>query len=215
MKFTKFIPLALAAMLSLPVSAAATDTATQVMQLTFPDFINITGDGTQLTSGVTFNDDYTTINVTTALNAGFKVVSNYHSSTLTLTAAAPQSADALPAMYSIDGTSKLGFVFTNVSQPPANTSVSNITGGSATKTGNPNAIAYAFNAGSAYTPDSGASGTITPAYSANAVTYKIGNGIFNFDYDMADTTTPIANTFSTLDESGTYQCTLTLTRTGA
>ena len=77
-KIVKLLPAALALMLMSPaVFAAASDEATSTLNLTVPEFINITKDNSSVEkASATFDDNYTTITVTPALNAVFNVVNN-------------------------------------------------------------------------------------------------------------------------------------------
>ena len=132
-KIVKLLPTALALMLISPaVFAAASDEATSTLNLTVPEFINITKDNSSVeTASATFDDNYTTITVAPALNAIFNVVNNQPDRAIYLSATAPTTGGATTALYGTDAES-MNIVFTNNSRQPADTAVQNITSGSGT-----------------------------------------------------------------------------------
>lgn len=212
-KIVKLLPAALALMLMSPaVFAAASDEATSTLNITVPEFINITKDNSSVeTASATFDDNYTTITVTPALNAVFNVVNNQPDRAIYLSATAPTSGGSTTALYGEDADS-MNIVFTNNSRQPADTAVQNITSGSGTAyKENPNAIAFAITP--TITPDteSGAEDP-TKTFESNKAKYVIKNGKYKMQYAIG--TSALANTFSTHDADGTYQATLTLTTTG-
>ena len=77
-KLTKLLPAALALMLmSTAAYAAPSDEATSTLQITVPEFINITKDGSSTeTTSATFDDNYSTITLSPSLNAIFNVINN-------------------------------------------------------------------------------------------------------------------------------------------
>lgn len=106
-KIVKLLPAALALMLMSPaVFAAASDEATSTLNLTVPEFINITKDNSSVeTASATFDDNYTTITVAPALNAIFNVVNNQPDRAIYLSATAPTTGGATTALYGTDAES--------------------------------------------------------------------------------------------------------------
>lgn len=106
-KIVKLLPAALALMLMSPaVFAAASDEATSTLNITVPEFINITKDNSSVeTASATFDDNYTTITVTPALNAVFNVVNNQPDRAIYLSATAPTSGGSTTALYGEDADS--------------------------------------------------------------------------------------------------------------
>lgn len=205
MKFTKLLPIAVMAMFAVP-AFAADSTQSQLLQITVPQHFHMANESGTVSTTASFNDEYSTITLGDALNAKFRVYTNYHENTLKLTAKAATSGADAEALYGTAAAPIL--VFTNTTYKPADTSVTNITGGSPAAKDNPNAIAFALTRTTSMVADSGPSDTIGENLASNTLTYTMGNGQFEFNYDMD--TTAQANTFSTMDEEGTYQCTLTL-----
>lgn len=212
-KLTKLLPAALALMLmSTAAYAVPSDEATSTLQITVPEFINITKDGSSTeTTSATFDDNYSTITLSPSLNAIFNVINNQPGREIYLSATAPTSGGSTTALYG-DDADNMKIVFTNNSRQPADTSVTNITSGSGTAyKGNPDAIAFAISP--TITPDT-ESGAEEPQkeFNSNKAKYTIKNGKYKMQYTIG--TTAEANTFSTHDTDGTYQATMTLTTTG-
>lgn len=214
-KLTKLLPAALALMLmSTAAYAAPSDEATSTLQITVPEFINITKDGSSTeTTSATFDDNYSTITLSPSLNAIFNVINNQPGREIYLSATAPTSGGggSTAALYG-ESADAMKIVFTNSTRQPADTSVTNITSGSGTAyKENPDAIAFAITP--TITPDT-ESGAEEPQkeFSSNKAKYTIKNGKYKMQYTIG--TTAEANTFSTHDTDGTYQATMTLTTTG-
>lgn len=212
-KLTKLLPAALALVLmSTAAYAAPSDEATSTLQITVPEFINITKDGSSTeTTSATFDDNYSTITLSPSLNAIFNVINNQPDREIYLSATAPTSGGSTTALYG-DDADNMKIVFTNSTRQPADTSVTNITSGSGTAyKANPDAIAFAISP--TITPDT-ESGAEEPQkeFNSNKAKYTIKNGKYKMQYTIG--TTAEANTFSTHDTDGTYQATMTLTTTG-
>lgn len=207
MKFTKLLPIAVLAVFAVPAFADTPDTTqSQLLQITVPPHLHIANESGTTSTTASFDNEYSTITLGETLNAKFRVYTNYHENTLKLTAKAGTSGTDAEALYGTAAAPML--VFTNTTYKPEDTSVTNITGGSPAAKDNPNAIAFALTKTTSMVADSGPNATIDETLAGNTITYTMGNGQFEFNYDMD--TTAQANTFSTMDEEGTYQCTLTL-----
>ena len=215
MKFTKLLPAALALMLLGSAAYAATDNASSQLQITVPEFINITKEsGSVETTSATFDDSYTTITLSPTLNATFKVINNQPDRMVYLKGTAPTSGSGeVNALYGTDE-QQMKLVFTNITHQAEEAAVTNITSASGTAfADNANAIAFAISSSANFAPDSSSGAQdVTGTFSDNTASYQISNGIYNPVYTIG--TTAEANTFSTHDTNGTYQATLTLTTTG-
>ena len=218
MKITKLLPVALALLLVSPAFADPTVYTTQSSELTLtvPDFFNITiPDGGNYTSAVTITDDaYTALNVTNALVAPFHVVTNKASDGVTLSATAIVAGEGnatAPALYASGDDLHIAFTNTTSTEKATTSAIQNITKNSS-RTASENANVIAFSITPSITPkaNSGAAAP-TKVASENTVKYTIVNGEYDFVYTLGQTALP--NTFSTMDQSGTYKATLTLSRT--
>lgn len=212
LKFTKFLPLALALAMLCPMSFAATKSEeTSPLELTLDYFINITKENESLTGTAAFNDDYTQItSITPQLVAGYQLITNTREDkVITVKAESQTKGGSTPSLYQNGG--NLFIVLTNGDNIPEATSVTNITGGTASYENNANAIAFALTE-SATADKSAQSAAIddpTYTFSANQLKYTLKNGIYHFLYTVG--TTSIDNTFSTHDTNGKYRTTITIT----
>ena len=208
--FTKFIPVALALMLSVPAFAETSPTATSTMQINVPEFINITKESAQEASTASFNDTYTTITLSPAMNANFRVITNKPGDQVKLTGTALGGSTQVNALFGTVDALNLVFTNTTSTEPPADTAVSNITGGTPAAKDNANAIAFTLTP--TITPNT-ASGATTPgkAFATGIATYTLNtSGVYDMSYAVG--TTAVANTFSTHDTNGTYKATITLSQ---
>ena len=87
MKITKFLPIALAAMMLAPASFAASGTASSNLQINVPEFINITTTSPSAKSA-TFDDNYSQITLNEAMVSNFRVITNYNGKQIKLSASA-------------------------------------------------------------------------------------------------------------------------------
>lgn len=214
MKFTKFIPIALAMMLTVPAFATPATTQSSEMTLEVPDFFNITiPSGGNYTSDVTITDDaYTTLEIDTPIVAKFHVVTNKASDAVLLTATAPIEGSATaPAFYANGETLRIVFTNSTATQKATAESVGNITANATpTASSNPNAIAFNITAVPSAVANTGAT-LGTKVVSDNTIKYPLSNGEYDFQYTLG--TTAVPGTFSTMDQSGTYKATITMSRT--
>ena len=219
MKITKLLPIVVAlAMTTSGVFAEETGTtnaisSTAEYQLNLAEYLKITTTTTPQPSTVSFADNYASATIDTALAGGFTVISNKVSKDIYLQGTAVTSNGSANALYAKDSDpSKLKLVFTNQSHKPANTAVTNITGGSPVLASNPDAIAFAITVATP-THDNFSDNGITPSWDADKqqVKYTIKNGTSVFGYSISGTNE--AKTFDTHDTDGTYKATLTMTDT--
>jgi len=213
MKFTKFIPLALAMALVSPAFAAATETASSEMVITVPSFINITKSSSVEAASATFDDTYENITLGTAMNATFHVVTNVPTDHVYLTAEAYEdgglvkclggTVDALKIVFTNRGTAGTG----TTGSPSG--AITNALAVSPVLATNADAIAFTLTPVITNDADSGMSAAPTGVLTSGVVNYtftKAGN--CDFQYTVG--TTQVANTFDTHDTAGKYQATLTM-----
>lgn len=213
-KITKFLPVALALMLTCPAFAAASDNAKSTMTLTVPEFINITkNDNCIETATASFDDTYTKITLDNAMSGLYTVITNKPGDKVKITATALADGVETPALFGTDD-KNLKLVLTNIgtgkNQAKA-TAISNCKTGPAIAD---NANAICFSLTPTVTPDaaSGAKDPLTATMGDDGygVTYTIDNGKYGFSYVLNKTAE--SNTFSTHDTNGTYKATLTLSQ---
>ena len=213
MKFTKFIPLALALTLAVPSFAATATSLSDEMSFGIGNFFNMTRNAGTHTATTTVDEAYSTLTLT-AMNAGYHVITNKLSDAVQFSAKCTTSTGTAEALYadSADPT-LLRIVFTNDSNLPLTAAVTNITTNtSVDKTQNAEAIAIAVTPTAKKKANTSPTDTdpVAAMDGANAVKYTFNNGEYDFTYNFG--TTAVANTFSTHDSVGTYKATLTLTQ---
>lgn len=216
LKFTKFLPLAMALTLMCPaVLADVNNTQTSQLDLTLDYFINITKENESLVGTAAFNDDYTQItNITPQLVAGYQIITNTKDDkVITVKAESKTDGGNTPSLYQTG--SNLFIVLTNEDNLPTATAVTNITGGSASYANNANAIAFALTESATADKTDRSAATTDPVYTytANQLKYTLKNGIYHFLYTVG--TTSVENTFSTHDTNGKYKTTITITDASA
>ena len=212
-KITKFLPVALALMLTCPAFAATSDNAKSTMTLTVPEFINITKGSCIETATASFNDEYTTIDLDNAMSGVYTVITNKPGDKVKISATAMADGAETPALFGSDADS-LKLVLTNIGSGKHAATVSAITN---CKTGaaiDQNANAICFKLTPVITPDA-TSGAKAPLSSkigddGYGVTYTIDNGKYDFTYTLGQKAE--SKTFSTHDTDGTYKATLTLSQ---
>lgn len=209
-KITKILPLAMALMLAGSAFAATAETANEqssTMVLTVPEFINITKTDSVEEANAEFNADYTTLNTSVTMNAGFHVITNVPDKKIYLKGTC-QGADGVQTALYGDSAGALNLVFANEQVKPTTAAITNITGKAPAKADNANAVAFSLTP--AITPDA-ASGAVDPnaVLADGKVTYTLKNGAYDMVYTLGQTASE--NTFSTHDTWGTYKATLVLT----
>lgn len=206
MKATKFLPLALFALMLTPSAFAISDTASQKLDVTVDPYIDIKVTATNASSAGTVTGDYSGLNIT-ALDLTYDVTNNQHNKTVILSAKCDLGAGGTAEALGGSDTAPV-LVFTNKTgnYKVAQTDVTGAFAGS-DKSSNRNAIAFTFTP--TITPSEAASAAPSASYAANKITYTLTNGKYAFKYLSG--TSANTNTFSTHDENGTYSCTLTMT----
>jgi len=235
-KITKILPLVLALSLSIGCAnaedpaVAGTDgtegqngiSAPQQVNysLSLSDYIQITQPTAAVTTSEgTYGPSYTTLDLTNALTANFKVITNSKKRTLTLTS--PSTATNTPsAMYGYDPAENeienFYLVFVHSGETVPETAVTSITSAdpeAALIESSPNAFAFKVNSVVNHTySDGGAGGTITGTWDTDHIKYVMDNGIATLGFTMEKQA--MTDTFNTRDTSGTYTATLILTDLG-
>ena len=221
MKISKLLPIALAMALGTSgvFAAGGTDTtnsAVSTFNLTLADYVKITTDAQSKTSTTTYTTDYKGIRIDTAMAVTFKIISNNREEEFYLIGTCPVAggADATEkALYGANADcTRANLVFTKTDNPPADTSVSDITGGTPTLANNTDAVAF----GMTIAPSHAEGATESPLTAEwdtdySAIKYTMKNGVGTFLCTINGNN--VANTFDTHDTDGTYQAKLTMTRT--
>lgn len=206
MKITKFLPIALVAIMLAPASFAASGTASSNLQINVPEFINITTTSPSAKSA-TFDDNYSQITLNEAMVSNFHVITNYNGKQIKLSASALADGPATaPALFGTAASPII--VLSNETVKPTTAQIASC-GALSAVAENPNCIAFKLTP--TITPDSATPAAIqgTPALASNEITYTLTNGIYDFKYTSG--LTAEGTTFSTHDEMGTYKATLTMT----
>jgi len=211
MKFTKFIPVALALTLACPAFAAASDSATSEQQITVPTFINITKKaGAVESTSATFDDTYEHITLDDALTVTFNVITNVPTDKVYLTAYAKEASAQVKCLGGASADA-LKIVFTNdsVATGAPSGAISNCLGSPVLAT-NADAIAFELTPVITAIAESGMSAPPTGAIASNVVTYTFSKA-GSCDFQYTSDTGAVANTFDTHDTAGTYKATLQMT----
>ena len=210
MKFTKFLPLAVATML-MATPAFANDgssSATANFDLNIPTYVNIVLDPASNTAAeATIGANYTTLTFDKDLVALFDVTTNAPGTHIQLTGKATETGGEKTALYGTDAAA-MKLVFTQETAA-AGTIQNTITNG----TNSPNAIAFTLNfvgghSGAATADPVGTTEAVGEG-GAKLLNYTIDNGMYTLQYtvtgnDIAD------NSFDTKDTAGHYKAKLTL-----
>ena len=224
MKFTKFIPVALALTLALSPAFAEGEQGTRSLNDTFiinvPEYFNISRVGVPETSSgaVTVAPDMASLSWANTMGVTYKVVNNKHAKTFYLKATCP--VDGNPKAFSTAfgtpaaepqaaNTIKVAFANTNATagEEPTQTEVNDALATTPTKANNKNVFAVTMHL-AAVTPTDG--GAVTSrTVNDQEIVYVINEGTYEFGYTFLKTN--LANTFSPHDEMGEYKATLTIT----
>jgi len=210
MKFTKFIPVAMAVALAVtPTFAADTDTVSSEFTLTNPAYFNITElpGAVKTAAGVIAEDASTgviSLSYTTPMAVTYRVVNNQknHNVYVHANAVGANTCEALGGA----NVSNLKLVFANTATKPTDAAILDAAASASTKANNANAIAFPFQLG-AVTETEGS--IADPTYASNILTYIAQPGTFEIPYTLG--TAPSDNTFSSIDQEGTYKSTLIIT----
>lgn len=216
-KIAKILPIALALSLCGANAAeftadAGASNATVQYSVDLADFVKITTrTETNVLSSASssYNTDYGSVRMGTALSADFDIISNAEQRKVKLAATCPGGTNAIKHVS--DTTFQL--VFGNSEHVPTADDVSGILG-TPTAANNANAIGFLVTLTPTRTlgPDSSTPIKST-TWNTDHIEYVIQNGHTNLSYAVAQDN--VANTFNTYDMDGLYTATLTMTDMGA
>ncbi len=217
MKFTKFIPLALALALAVPAFADPVASQNDELKFTLSPFFNITKNPGKVYQGVVAVDDaYTELTVSTPITFGYHVITNNRSDAVQLTVKADSSTGQVAALGGTVGNPIVVFTNTTVTAEnrPTKAQIQSAASSSTDKSATPNAIAFNVTPVCKMVDDTGATadpaGTMSaPAGDLANIKYTFNNGEYNFDYTIS---TAINGTFSTYDTEGLYKAYVTMTQ---
>lgn len=226
-KITKTLPLVLALAMTtscafaedaVPADAVINNSQDAVYQLTLDTFFDIDVKA-PVESSTSFDDDYTSITIDSALVGAYKVVSNTNEKNFYLYATCPTSSTPQPALYGSLGALKIVLTNTETKADPA--AVTYITNGGTpvpvgqqgqTVSSSANAISFLLTETYKH-EETPTDGWLDDVYTFDAekgeIAYKVANGKHTLTYSIAGNAQD--NSFSTLDTRGTYQATLVLT----
>ncbi len=213
MKFTKFIPVALALTLASPAFAVddpAVLSAQSNLSIPVNHYVVITKDAETPTTTATFNSTYDQMTLADSLGVTFHVLTNKaENDVVTFTATCPtvESATNNALGGAIDNM-KIAFAKSDRSgtQAGVTNALTSPAAGS-----NANVIAFTLTPTLTIDDTSGATAISTKSLSgAGVAQYTLPtSGVYNFKYATGQEA--ITQTFSTHDTYGTYQATLTMT----
>jgi len=225
MKKSKFLPLALAFMLTTTMAFSADEgpRADSTFNMTVPKFLSIKVSPASVTSTPSANPTYTTLTLTNPPVVTYSVINNTYGQTVYLSAlcnVVGGTADALKVLTAAGGDAKEHGLTYRIAYANASTSASAYQAtatavanalGSPKPEENPNVVA--FNMTTAITPDDGGSVTGAVIDSSGTETndrakFTLTNGTYSFLCTVNGTS--ITDTFSPHDQQGAYQTILTL-----
>ena len=215
MKISKLLPITLALMFGMSCAYSAPQPTAQAdYELTLPEFFNVTHQGTNLTSGVTYDDAYTSAKITNDLTGAYTVITN-ESTDIYLYGSCEASDGTSHALYGAPGSLRL--VFTNENPEEIDHLLTKEQVGAmmttpGTTSGSPNAVAFNLSVTPALVADTYPAGTaiVTDTkLNDNSLKYSLPNCNSTFTYSVAGSSAD--SSFSTLDQKGTYKATLYLT----
>ena len=220
MKFTKFIPLALALALVSPAFAANSYDGTpatpsggpvnETLQFTIESYFHMqeASYAVKTSNDVTIGNNYTELTLGTPLKFGFDVTTNTATNDYVDLSA---SANGVSALGGTSAAPILAFYNSSKASTVTSTQVAAAlagTGGVASK----NVIAFNVTPKVTVVADSG--GSVTPAdIDSGVIKYTLTNGKYQFYYDVS--AGAINTTFDTNDQAGIYQTIVTLTKSAA
>jgi hypothetical protein len=209
MKFTKFIPAALALTLATGVASATEITPVNTLYadytITVPEIFTIEQEAlTNTVSAVKIDDTFDRLSWTGTMGATYKVASNMPNKVFYIKATCVGSGGAVKAFNTDVNDIKVAFA--NVANAPAPAAISDVLAASPTGA-SANAFAVAFTR-DAVTTDEGV--LSTPTMTNQELVYTITTpGTFHIPFHFA--TESVANTFTSLDQAGDYKATITIT----
>ena len=212
MKFTKFIPAALALTLATGTALAADISPVNTLYADYtievPEIFTIEQEALVNTvSAVKINDTFDTLSWTGTMGATYKVSSNMPNKTFYIKATCVGAGGATKAFNTDVNDIKVAFA--NVASAPAAAAITDVLAASPDATKSANAFAVAFTRDTVVTDEGVLS---TPTMTNQELVYQITTpGTFHIPFHFA--TESVANTFTSLDQAGNYKATITITDT--
>lgn len=201
----------LAGLLILPAMLAAinashalSSTATQTLQATLGTYLDITALSTGAVTTTSIAPD--TGNLATALISKFQIKLNTDNQQLYLQGNTTGSTGNVNALFQQGGQTYVVFSNTASGKQPTAAAIADCKIATPTVTNNPNAIAYPI---ASVSLDNSGTATYDPTKNQYNITVNGGTTIAT----TTTGTTPYTNTYSFLDNAGTYQAIMTLTST--
>ena len=212
MKFTKFIPLALALTIAVTPAFADPDPAPtpqgtrsldNLYVIDVPEYFNVTQTSATTESGhVTIGTDMSSLTMDNILGAQYRVVNNVPNKKFYIKAEAGPNKQA---SFNGEGT-VIAFANTATDQIPEDAAIRSAADGGE-KANNANAIAFTFTTNQEKTE--GAYAISAPAGADRKLTYTVQPGTYNVGFTMAQTAT--GTSFSSHDAAGQYKAKITIT----
>jgi len=212
MKFTKFIPMALALTLAtgsvFATEITPVNSLTADYTITVPEIFTIEQEAlTNTVTDVQVNDAFNTLSWTGTMGATYKVSSNIANKVFYIKATALSSGGNVKAFNS--NQSAMRVAFANIAAAPTSAAITDVLAESPVATNSANAFSVDFTLGAVVTDEGVLSG---PTLTSQELVYTISTpGTFHIPFTMA--TQSHAGTFSSLDKSGAYKATITITDT--
>ena len=210
MKFTKFIPAALALTLATGTALAADISPVNTLYADYtievPEIFTIEQEALVNTvSAVKINDAFNSLSWTGAMGATYKVASNMPNKVFYIKATCTGSGGDVKAFNTDVNAIKVAFA--NVANAPAPAAVTDALDAAPTANSNANVFAVAFTRDAVVT-DAGV--LSTPTMTNQELVYTITTpGTFHIPFHFAEES--VANTFNSLDQAGDYKAKITIT----
>lgn len=185
------------------VSFALSNTASQTLQATLANYLDIQALGSGAVTTTTITPD--TGNLAAALVSKFQIRANANAPSLYLKATTESTTSPNEvAFFAQSGTTYV--ILSNTSNKPLASAIADCKLASPTLANNANAIAYPIASSAADN-----SGTVT--FDSTKNQYNVSANAGQTIVTTTTGTIPLANTYSYLDTAGTYQAILTLSNT--
>lgn len=215
MKFTKFIPMAMALALAVtPAFAANTDTVNTELQITNPEYFNVTelagavksDQGTAEITEVT-ETGALTLSYTTPMAVTYRVVNNMADKVFYVKATALGASQK--KAFGGTAVNAMKIAFANTAVAPTDNAIDNVTGASPDPDSNANVIGFTFTPAAVVVDEGSIS---APSLSSQQLSYTAQPGNFRLPFSLG--TTAIPETFSSIDQAGIYKAKITVTDVG-
>ena len=209
MKFTKFIPLALALTVAVTPAFAEGEQGTRSLDnlyvIEVPEYFNLTQNSAQTSSGqVTIGNDMSSLTMENTLGAEYNVVNNVVDKKFYIKATAANGTNDTKA-FNETGT-VIAFANTATGCVPTDTQIKAAADGSS-KESNPNAIAFSFSTNQ--TKTEGLDDISAPTPSNRELVYTIKPGTYTVGFTIGQSAT--GTSFSSHDAAGQYKAKITIT----